>query len=286
MRAVPRALRSRAWRWTLAAALLWEAPWSISSASEPAAVHAELGTAHAWLAEHKRLRADLLAHARRLHRSWQPDGNPISALRSAITIALDLGNLRQAWAVYTELRMLLWPPFDSAAVDRGWTETADQYRLSAASLHMRGLSVAEPNADIQAVWRAARLANDERFSPPLAGLQPVAQAINEFRAALGLSELSARSELARCANDQLRRMRAGGYFAHADPRDGSGSLALRASACRTPVRAELLARKCRDGEQAFRRWFASPAHHRAMIDPAARAIGVAAHEGRYVAWIQ
>jgi uncharacterized protein (TIGR03437 family) len=100
--------------------------------------------------------------------------------------------------------------------------------------------------------------------------------INEYRAARGLSQLRVSYSLTRCAEWMAGDMARKNYLSHTDSarRDPFARMAAFSYGYKGS-QGENLAAGYNDGNHIFELWRSSPEHHRLMVDPAYRVIGLA-----------
>jgi len=100
--------------------------------------------------------------------------------------------------------------------------------------------------------------------------------INRYRDMLGLSVLRLEMRLCLASNNHTRVMLDRQFFAHLSPVRGQREPSDRVSKVRYPWRlvGEVLARKSRDPQAVFRAFLHSPTHHRTLLHPEFREIGI------------
>lgn len=100
--------------------------------------------------------------------------------------------------------------------------------------------------------------------------------INEYRAARGLSQLRVSYSLTRCAEWMSGDMARKNYLSHTDSarRDPFARMASFSYGYKGS-RGENLAAGYNDGDRIFELWKGSPEHHKLMLDPTYRVIGIA-----------
>ncbi|MBI1760230.1 MAG: hypothetical protein HYR56_02230 [Acidobacteria bacterium] len=100
--------------------------------------------------------------------------------------------------------------------------------------------------------------------------------INEYRAARGLSQLRVSYSLTRCAEWMSGDMAHKNYLSHTDSarRDPFARMSAFSYGYKGS-RGENLAAGYNDGSRIFELWKGSPEHHKLMLDPAYRVIGIA-----------
>lgn len=100
--------------------------------------------------------------------------------------------------------------------------------------------------------------------------------INEYRVSRGLGQLRVSYSLTRCAEWMSGDMARKNYLSHTDSgrRDPFARMASFSYGYKGS-RGENLAAGYNDGDRVFELWKASPDHHKLMIDPAYRVIGIA-----------
>ena len=100
--------------------------------------------------------------------------------------------------------------------------------------------------------------------------------INEYRASRGLGQLRISYSLTRCAEWMSGDMAHKNYLSHTDStrRDPFARMASFSYGYKGN-RGENLAAGYNDGDRIFELWKGSPDHHKLMIDPAYRVIGIA-----------
>jgi uncharacterized protein YkwD len=144
---------------------------------------------------------------------------------------------------------------------------------------LEGIALAASDAQRAATQTALKLRR---------GLQPAEyealMLTNEYRAMMGLNALGTRPSLIVCARRHSKEMRVNGFFSHRSPTPGRETLARRATLCEERVRAENIARRCATGAMAFRQWFGSAPHHRTMLDPGHRHLGVGQSGSYFTQW--
>ncbi len=114
--------------------------------------------------------------------------------------------------------------------------------------------------------------------------------INEYRAARGVQSLRLSQSLTRCAEWMTSDMAAHSYFDHTDStrRDPFKRMAAFGYGYKGQ-RGENVAAGFSDAARIFALWQNSPAHHKAMLEPSYRVIGVAraqsSHTGLRWVWV-
>jgi uncharacterized protein (TIGR03437 family) len=100
--------------------------------------------------------------------------------------------------------------------------------------------------------------------------------INDYRASRGLTQLRVSYSLTRCAEWMSGDMAQKNYLNHVDSarRDPFARMAAFSYGYKGS-RGENLAAGYNDGERIFELWKSSPTHHKLMLDPAYRVVGVA-----------
>lgn len=100
--------------------------------------------------------------------------------------------------------------------------------------------------------------------------------INEYRAARGLTQLRVSYSLTRCAEWMSGDMAQKNYLSHTDSarRDPFARMAAFSYGYKGS-RGENLAAGYNDGDRIFELWKSSPDHHKLLLDPAYRVIGIA-----------
>lgn len=100
--------------------------------------------------------------------------------------------------------------------------------------------------------------------------------INDYRASRGLSQLRVSFSLTRCAEWMSGDMAQKNYLNHTDSsrRDPFARMAAFSYGYKG-ARGENLAAGYNDGDRIFELWKTSPDHHKLMLDPAYRVIGIA-----------
>jgi uncharacterized protein (TIGR03437 family) len=100
--------------------------------------------------------------------------------------------------------------------------------------------------------------------------------INEYRASRGLSQLRVSYSLTRCAEWMSGDMARKNYLSHNDSsnRDPFARMAAFSYGFKGS-RGENIAAGYNDGDRVFQLWKGSPTHHKLMLEPAYRVIGIA-----------
>lgn len=128
--------------------------------------------------------------------------------------------------------------------------------LSAASIEAKAQSLSSPMLDVEERALLTR--------------------INEYRASRGLSELRVSYSLTRCAEWMSGDMARKNYLSHQDSvnRDPFARMAAFSYGFKGS-RGENIAAGYNDGDRIFQLWKSSPGHHKLMLEPAYRVIGIA-----------
>jgi uncharacterized protein YkwD len=122
-----------------------------------------------------------------------------------------------------------------------------------------------------------------RYNTKLASTIPFAEAeairdMNHYRMLIGLPPCVIDPRLCKAARDHSRDMHEKDFFSHTSPVAGKKSPWMRAKLEGTTAKSENIYSGRRDGKAANRSWWYSPGHHRNMLNPKNRRVGMGVHE--------
>jgi len=121
-----------------------------------------------------------------------------------------------------------------------------------------------------------------RHNVKLRAIIPVEEAeairdMNRYRMLIGLSPCVIDPKLCKAARDHSKDMVEKDFFSHTSPVTGKKSPWIRAKMEGTTANAENIYSGNKNGKAANRSWWYSPGHHRNMLNPGSRRVGMGVH---------
>lgn len=121
-----------------------------------------------------------------------------------------------------------------------------------------------------------------RYNVRLRAIIPVEEAeairdMNRYRMLIGLPPCVIDPRLCKAARDHSKDMVQKDFFSHASPVPGKKSPWIRARLEGTTAYAENIYSGNKDGKAANKSWWYSPGHHRNMLNPGSRRVGMGVH---------
>jgi hypothetical protein len=121
-----------------------------------------------------------------------------------------------------------------------------------------------------------------RYNVRLRTIIPVEEAeairdMNRYRMLIGLSPCGIDPKLCKAARDHSKDMVQKDFFSHASPVPGKKSPWIRAKLQGTTAHAENIYSGNKNGKAANKSWWYSPGHHRNMLNPGSRRVGMGVH---------
>ncbi len=101
--------------------------------------------------------------------------------------------------------------------------------------------------------------------------------MNRYRMLIGLPPCAIDPRLCKAARDHSKDMVQKDFFAHTSPVPGKKSPWIRAKLQGTTAHAENIYSGNKNGKAANRSWWYSPGHHRNMLNPGSRRVGMGVH---------
>jgi uncharacterized protein YkwD len=121
-----------------------------------------------------------------------------------------------------------------------------------------------------------------RYNVRLRAIIPVEEAeairdMNRYRLLIGLPPCVIDPKLCKTARDHSKDMEEKDFFSHTSPVPGKKSPWGRAKLEGTTAKSENIYSGKKDGKAANRSWWYSPGHHRNMLNPGSRRVGMGVH---------
>jgi uncharacterized protein YkwD len=101
--------------------------------------------------------------------------------------------------------------------------------------------------------------------------------MNRYRMLIGLPPCAIDPRLCKAARGHSRDMEEKDFFSHTSPVPGKKSPWVRAKLEATTARSENIYSGKKDGKAANKSWWYSPGHHRNMLNPGSRRVGMGVH---------
>jgi uncharacterized protein YkwD len=122
-----------------------------------------------------------------------------------------------------------------------------------------------------------------RYNTKIGSTIPSAEAeairdMNHYRMLIGLPPCAIDPRLCKAAREHSRDMHEKDFFSHTSPVPGKKSPWIRAKLEGTTAKAENIYSGRRDGKAANKSWWYSPGHHRNMLNPKNRRVGMGVYE--------
>ena len=105
--------------------------------------------------------------------------------------------------------------------------------------------------------------------------------LNQYRMLIGLTPCVLDPQLCEASRSHSRDMAERNFFAHQSPISGRETPWKRAKLAGTTANAENIYKGSADGAKANKSWWYSPGHHRNMLSPGARRVGMGLHGGHW-----